>query len=73
MIPNFLRNDNAHGQGLIQRDARFLDLKDEVAADLIDHGNGLPHDKAKLGQMLADLIFAGDLSDGNGIACFSHR
>ena len=47
MIPNFLRNDNAHGQGLIQRDARFLDLKDEVAADLIDHGNGLPHDKAK--------------------------
>ena len=54
MIPNFLRNDNAHGQGLIQRDARFLDLKDEVATDLIDHGNGLPHDKAKLGQMLAD-------------------
>ena len=61
MIPNSLRNDNAHGQGLVQRDARFLDLKDEVAADLIDHGNGLPNEKAKLVQLLADLILAGYL------------
>ena len=67
-----LGDHDAHGHGLIQRDAGILDLKDQIAADLADDRNGLANDKAKLCQVQTNFILTGDLLDGDGLTCFCH-
>ena len=70
--PN-LTDHNAICHGLVQRDAALLDLDDQVACDLVDHGHLAVHHKAQLCQMQADFILAGDLFDGDGLTRFCHR
>ena len=67
-----LGNHDAHGHGLIQRDAGFLDLEDQVAADLVDDRNGLANNKAQLCQVQTNFILTGDLLDGDGLTCVCH-
>ena len=67
-----LGDHDAHGHGLIQRDAGFLDLEDQVAADLVDDRNGLANNKAQLCQVQTNFILTGDLLDGDGLTCFCH-
>ena len=75
-VPNSVLRCSADHNAIRHRpvecQAAFLDLYDQVACDLVDHGHFAVHHKTKLCQMQADFIFAGDLLDGDGLARLRH-
>ena len=50
----------------------YLDLKDQIAADFAHDGYALFNHKAKLGKVLAHLVFSRDFADRDGFSRTDH-